>query len=587
MGFLLYLAFTYIKALSRLRARVTRRLAIFESHVGFQPKLKILISFYQIGATLGPVYGVRLHEDFTRWTEAFDAISLDLLSLTYPESCIGSMRERLLLGALWPIAFILLGCSALAFHALGVWLVSDRKLASVDDLRNDLSTMAIETREVRSSCVRTTLNMLYWAVFVAYLALPSASRSIFKAKQCESFLTNALTRERRSYLVADPDVLCSDDDENYGGLDVYFWGFFALWPVCVPLIFLALLLSIRKAVRVRRITPLARACRFLWRDYDADFLFWEVVDLGRKLFLASLVLFIDIEYGSSKLLRLVVASVVSAFFLGALALARPFKRADDLHLACIANLLLVCCFVFGIVIQLCSDDDRSSQCYDLVGLRGARGASELVVALTAAMLAVLLLVVLLKTISAVRAPTIRLASSGREPNLELPKRCTFHAFISHAWGTGQDQARRHAAGPRQLSKNRSPLRCRPSRRRTRSFDSCSYSCPASESGSTWTTWTMSASLKRLSRSRWSSSSSSPRGTSDLPTAGGSSTRPSLVGSPSSPFTRPTPPRCALPAHGRTHLAWTHSPCSSRDPPSSAGPPAHRVAPRSLSSRRSA
>ena len=77
-------------------------------------------------------------------------------------------------------------------------------------------------------------------------------------------------------------------------------------------------------------TPLARACRFLWRDYDPRFLFWEVVDLSRKLFLASLVLFIDSEHGSGKMLRLVVATVVSALYLAALALAHEAGPAPEL-----------------------------------------------------------------------------------------------------------------------------------------------------------------------------------------------------------------------------------------------------------------
>merc|ERR1719197_1738328 len=78
-------------------------------------------------------------------------------------------------------------------------------------------------------------------------------------------------------------------------------------------------------------------------------------------------------------------------------------------------------------------------CKTLVGFESARGASEFVVVLTVAMLIASLLVVLFKTVSAVRMPTIRLASSGRPPVLELPPECHFHGFISHSWGTGQDQ----------------------------------------------------------------------------------------------------------------------------------------------------
>ena len=92
--------------------------------------------------------------------------------------------------------------------------------------------------------------------------------------------------------------------------------------------------------------------------------------------------------------------------------------------------------LLGTVIQLCDDD---AQCDRLVGIHNSRSASEFVIALTASMLAVSLLVILLRTVTAVRAPTIRLASTGRPPVLELPLTCHFHAFISHSWGTGQDQ----------------------------------------------------------------------------------------------------------------------------------------------------
>eukprot|EP00961_Rhodomonas_salina_P006486 88046-Rhodomonas_salina.1 len=39
---------------------------------------------------------------------------------------------------------------------------------------------------------------------------------------------------------------------------------------------MALLLLVQPSVRAMRVTVLANACRFLWRDYDSSFLFWEV-----------------------------------------------------------------------------------------------------------------------------------------------------------------------------------------------------------------------------------------------------------------------------------------------------------------------
>ena len=166
-----------------------------------------------------------MHEDFTRWTDFIDAISFDLLGLTYPDACIGSMRDRLLLASLWPILAMLLGGVALACYALAEWLLSGR----ADNLRRDL---------VRAAQSR----LIYWAILIAYLVLPSVSRSIFKSRQCESYDVDVFSGERRSYLVADLKVLCSAADVEYRGLDAYFWAFFVLWPVLVPLAFFSLLL---------------------------------------------------------------------------------------------------------------------------------------------------------------------------------------------------------------------------------------------------------------------------------------------------------------------------------------------------------
>jgi hypothetical protein len=112
---------------------------------------------------------------------------------------------------------------------------------------------------------------------------------------------------------------------------------------------------------------LAKSCRFLWRDYEPEYMHWEVVDLLRKLFLTSMIIFVDVDSGSSKILRLVVAAIVSGGYLATLALARPFHRADDLFLACTANLLLTCSFVSGIVIHICDTVDGNA-CSEYLGL---------------------------------------------------------------------------------------------------------------------------------------------------------------------------------------------------------------------------
>ena len=42
-------------------------------------------------------------------------------------------------------------------------------------------------------------------------------------------------------------------------------------------------------------------------------------------------------------------------------------------------------------------------------------------------------------LDAARMPTFRLISTGKRPELELAKGHKWHLFLSHIWGTGQDQ----------------------------------------------------------------------------------------------------------------------------------------------------
>lgn len=285
----------------------------------------------------------------------------------------------------------------------------------------------------------TLYRSLYAFIFVSFLVLPTVARSIFRTRQCESFGHDDATGERRSYLLADLTVRCSDADPVFARLHVYFIGFFVLWPVLVPLLFLGLVLRVTPYVRKHRITRLASACRFLWRDYDDSSLWWETADMMRKVFLTSIILFVDVEYGSSRLLRLLLASIVSAVYLAALALARPYKRSDDLYLACTSNMLLTCCFVSGFAIKLCEQGRWKDSCEAFMGITDSYQATAFVVLLSVAMLIVSSLIILYKVTVAITTPTIRLVSSGREPLLDLPASCQYHAFVSHVWGTGQDQ----------------------------------------------------------------------------------------------------------------------------------------------------
>jgi hypothetical protein len=416
----------------RTRPRIGQwaaRLSVLMSNLGIQAKLKIVISFYQVSAMLSSVYGVSLHPSFFGWLDALDVISLDIVGLSYPSSCLGSMVSRLLINAFWPFALVLGGSIFICVHVL-----LEARHAGVPVAAHSSTLLW-----------RMLDRSIYFYILVFYLVLPTVARTVFKARQCESFAWRDDTRERISFLLADLKITCNNgaswSANAFDQLEPYFWAFFVLWPVLVPLTFLVLLLRVRASIVDQRITGLANACRFLWRDYNGRFHYWEIVDLVRKLVLTAMMIFVDVEYGSSKILRLVIAAIISVAYLAVIAVAHPFRRADDLYLACLANLLLTCCFISGIVIQICEGEDNRA-CLEYIGLGlDWYSSTVLLILFSTSMLVATLLIIAGKVLTAGARPTLRLVSSGREPILELSRTLHFHAFISHVWSTGQDQVK--------------------------------------------------------------------------------------------------------------------------------------------------
>ena len=170
-----------------------------------------------------------------------------------------------------------------------------------------------------------------------------------------------------------------------------------------------------------------------------------MIDLWRKIFLSGFIMFIDTQEGSTKILRLVIAATVSTVYLAIIAISRPYKKKNDLHLAFISNLLLTSCFSAGAILRLCDEDsiDESNVCRKFVGksLNSFR-ASIIVVASTVSMLIAVAIFLAALAVNSIFAPIVLVLASDSSPNLEMSEGCNFHAFMSHTWSTGQ--AKTHA-----------------------------------------------------------------------------------------------------------------------------------------------
>jgi hypothetical protein len=167
---------------------------------------------------LSSVYGVRLHPAFTRWLDVLDVISLDIVGLSYPSSCLGSMIDRLLINAFWPFALVLVGSIFISAHVV---------------IEAGGAGVSLPAARRRSALLRMMLDRsIYFFILVFYLALPNVARSLFKARQCESFPWRDEPTERISFLQADFKITCNTGTswsaDVFDQLAPFFWSSYVI-----------------------------------------------------------------------------------------------------------------------------------------------------------------------------------------------------------------------------------------------------------------------------------------------------------------------------------------------------------------------
>ena len=153
-----------------------------------------------------------------------------------------------------------------------------------------------------------------WSVptflFLSFAVYPISCTKIMEYFDCMEFETDPKT-----YLTADPNIVCTSPDgaaaERYASYEGYIWLMVLIYPLGIPLMYLAFLLKHRKrlnpsrpkgqAVSVweqqvidqREHDPEIRHISFLWGSYHPRWFLFEVYDLIRKLVLTGLPLLIS------------------------------------------------------------------------------------------------------------------------------------------------------------------------------------------------------------------------------------------------------------------------------------------------------
>ena len=292
-----------------------------------------------------------------------------------------------------------------------------------------------------------------WSVIIVYFALPTVAIGIFDAIRCRAFKLDDNLGLFESFLLVDMSITCTLQDEanipntGYRRIFTTFWILFVMWIILTPLAILYLLKKASQSIQSKRITSLADSCRFLWEDYSPNMWYWDIVDLYRKIFLTGLIMFIDTEEGSNKVVRLVIAAIVSVLYMGVLLAFHPYEQQGNNNFAFLTNFLLICCFILGIMLKLCAGDEgggiTEQVCSRFIGKNfNSINLSTLCVGLALGLLVISFGILSFLSYNRITAPSVKVVSTNQKPNLELPEDCTHHVFVSHIWSTGQ--AKTHA-----------------------------------------------------------------------------------------------------------------------------------------------
>ena len=401
------------------RAEAVRRLATHLAELGLAPIGKLLLGFYQVTVALPYIYAVQLPHQYYAVMQAFEWVRLDWLrvfSLGHGYECYGGFLPGLVNHSLLSLALVgaVVGVGALA------WLSHAR-----DALRSKLIELGL---------------------FALFVMVPTVSHRVFSSFACEGFgfdmsvVTGEFDVSERYFLVADYSVRCSRGsyrDPAYETIRVAAICFVILWPVGVPLLFACLLRMGRYGIWgcCAQQDGTARVqIDFLTREYEPDFYWWEVPLMLKKLSLTGFLLLVpqDLVF-----LRLVAALLVCIAYLILLLYSKPYREPTTAAVAVGVNVTLVCLFFTALLIKMAN----ASTLLTRKSLFGTDSVFSLTVLLILFNVGLLVgTVALLSQQLRHQQNWMRFAKDGVAA---APRNLSkgYHAFVSHQWGGGQDQAR--------------------------------------------------------------------------------------------------------------------------------------------------
>ena len=195
----------------------------------------------------------------------------------------------------------------------------------------------------------------------------------------------------------------------------------------------------RPAIVNDRPTALSKALGFLVRDYEPAYFWWELLEAWKKLSLVGFAVILD----PGSIPQLVAAFIFSLIFMLLCAIAAPFKDDSDDYFSKACGFALSAVFFFSVILKISVLTDAvEDQLSPHLRKRFSFDVALVSVGMIASIVGALLLAAAMavdQLIALARKPLIKLVATKSTPDMPLAKGHKWHMFLSHIWGTGQDQ----------------------------------------------------------------------------------------------------------------------------------------------------
>ena len=195
----------------------------------------------------------------------------------------------------------------------------------------------------------------------------------------------------------------------------------------------------RHAIITNKPSTLSNALSFLVRDLEPQYLWWELVEAWKKLLLVGFAVLVS-PGSIEQLICAFVISLISGLFV---AILQPFKDNGDDYFAKGCNFALTSLFFFSVILKVSVlTDEVDSVMSQHLRSRFSFDAGLVSIAMVLSIIGALALATVMATrqlVAAARLPIIKLKATKTPPQLPLAKSGIWHLFLSHIWGTGQDQ----------------------------------------------------------------------------------------------------------------------------------------------------